>query len=124
MWITSLVPDAKKVCQIAEGGRNRWKIENEGFNNQKNNGYALGHLFSRTSPDGYKNYYQCLQIAHTINQLTEHNQTITDLLNSDKKITIKYLWKLLISLLLMQGLETEESSKRCQIRLRRGKLQM
>lgn len=127
VWITSLAPDAKKVYQIAEGGRSRWKIENEGFNIQKNKGYALGHLFSRTSSTGYKNYYQCLQIAHIINQLTEHSQTVTGLLNSDKKITIKYLWKLLNALLLMQLIETEESAestKRCQIRLRTRKRQM
>lgn len=127
VWITSLAPDTRTVCQIAEGGRKRWKIENEGFNIQKNNGYALGHLFSRTSATGYKNYYQCLQIAHIINQLTEHSQTITELLDSDKKITIKHMWKVLISLLLMQPVETEEddeSQKRCQIRLRTRKRQM
>lgn len=127
VWITSLAPDAGTVCPIAEGGRNRWKIENEGFNTQKNNGYALGHLFSRTSSTGYKNYYQCLQIAHIINQLTEHSQTVTDLLDSDKKITIKHLWKVLNSLLLMQVVATEESAesaRRCQIRLRKRKRQV
>lgn len=126
VWITSLVPDAKNVRQIAEGGRKRWKIENEGFNIQKNNGYALGHLFSRTSSTGYKNYYQCLQIAHIINQLTEHSEAVTDLLDSDRKITIKHLWKVLNALLLMQHVETEESAesgKRCQIRLRKRKCQ-
>jgi len=124
VWLTSLAPDSSNVYQIAEGGRMRWKIENEGFNTQKNNGYALGHLFSRASSTGYKNYYQCLQIAHIINQLTEHSQRVTDLLDSDKKITIKYLWKLLNALLLMQPVENEESSesqKRCQIRLRKRK---
>jgi len=127
VWLTSLPPDSGNVHKIAEGGRMRWKIENEGFNTQKNNGYALGHLFSRTSSTGYKNYYQSLQMAHIINQLTEHSQTVTDLLDSDKKITIKYLWKLLNALLLMQPVENEESSesqKRCQIRLRKRKRQL
>jgi len=126
VWLTSLAPDNDNAHQIAEGGRMRWKIENEGFNTQKNNGYALGHLFNRTSSAGYKNYYQCLQIAHIINQLIEHSQTVTELLDSDKKITIKYLWKLLNALLLMQGIITEEgaeSGKRCQIRLRKRKRQ-
>lgn len=125
VWLTSLIPDGKTAHQIAEAGRERWKIENEGFNTQKNNGYALGHLFSRTSSTSYKNYYQCLQVAHIINQLTEHSQTVTDLLLSDKKITIKYLWKLLNALMLMKLIENEESTdsqKRCQIRLRKRKL--
>ena len=47
----------------------RWKIENEGFNNQKNGGYNLQHKFSRTSFNASKNYYQLLQIADIINQL-------------------------------------------------------
>lgn len=122
VWLTSLPPNTINIHQIAEGGRMRWKIENEGFNIQKNNGYALGHLFSRASSISYKNYYQCLQIAHIINQLTEHSQTVTELLDSDKKITLKHLWKLLNALLLMQLIETEEGSqnqKRCQIRLRK-----
>ena len=122
VWLTSLLPDTSNIHQIAEGARMRWRIENEGFNTQKNNGYALGHLFSRASSTSYKNYYQCLQIAHIINQLTEHSQTVTELLDSDKKSTLKYLWKLLNALLLMQLIETEgstKSGKRCQIRLRK-----
>lgn len=122
VWITSLAPDIQTVCLITDGARCRWKIENEGFNAQKNNGYALGHQFSRTSSTGYKNYYQCLQIAHIINQLMEHSQVITELLNGDKKLTVKHLWKLLGALLIMQEIEMHEaaskSPKRCQIRLR------
>lgn len=128
VWLTSIAPDSKSVWQIAEGGRNRWKIENEGFNTQKNNGYALGHLFSRASSLGYKNYYQCLQIAHIINQLTEHSQLVTELLGTDNKITIKHLWKMLSALMLMQEILdpeiTAEGTARCQIRLRRRKRQM
>lgn len=127
VWLTSMAPDSKTVCQIAEGGRNRWKIENEGFNTQKNNGYALGHLFSRASSTGYKNYYQCLQIAHIINQLAEHSQAVTELLAADNKTTIKYLWKMLSALMLMQEILdpqiTENTTTRCQIRLRTRKRQ-
>lgn len=126
VWLTSLPPDNESVHKIAEGGRLRWSIENEGFNVQKNNGYALGHLFSRNSFTSYKNYYQCLQVAHTINQITEHSQTVSDMLDGDKTLTIKHLWKLLNSCLLLLPIEKEESSnssKRCQIRLRKRKRQ-
>jgi len=94
-------------------------------NTQKNNGYALGHLFSRASSTSYKNWYQCLQIAHIINQLTEHSQAVTNLLNNDNKLTIKHLWKLLNAMLIMQLIENEPSGKadkRCQIRLRKRKV--
>ncbi len=56
--------------QISTAGRLRWKIENEGFNTQKNGGYNLKHKYSRTSFVATQNYYQCLQIAHIINQLS------------------------------------------------------
>jgi len=43
-------------------------MENQGFNAQKNQGYGLLHKFSRVSPVATCNYYQCLQIAHMIDQ--------------------------------------------------------
>jgi hypothetical protein len=58
------------VHQVSQAGRLRWKIENEGFNSQKNNGYNAGHKFSRTNFNAVKNYYQLMQIADIINQLT------------------------------------------------------
>ena len=60
--------DKEKVKNLAKAGRQRWKIENEGFNTQKNGGYNLEHKFSRKSFTACLNYYQCLQIAHLINQ--------------------------------------------------------
>ena len=53
-----------------EGGRLRWKIENEGFNVQKNGGYELEHAYTR-NPISSKVFYYLLQIAHIIAQLTE-----------------------------------------------------
>ncbi len=52
------------------GGRCRWKIENEGFNIQKNGGFNLGHAYS-TGQWQIKNFYVLLQIAHMILQLME-----------------------------------------------------
>src|SRR5207237_6860775 len=38
-WVTRLPVSARTVEEIAQkGGRYRWKIENEGFNRQKNSG--------------------------------------------------------------------------------------
>jgi len=35
------------VREIAQNaGRDRWKIENQGFNSQKHGGFALEHLYS------------------------------------------------------------------------------
>jgi len=68
--VTDISLNEDNVHQISQAGRLRWKIENEGFNNQKNNGYNAGHKFSRTNFNAVKNYYQLMQIADIINQLT------------------------------------------------------
>lgn len=68
--ITNLPVSHQNVWQISQQGRLRWNIENQGFNEQKNHGYNLSHKYSRTHLGAMKNYYQLMQIAHMINQLT------------------------------------------------------
>ena len=68
--ITDIPLSGANVHDLSQAGRLRWKIENEGFNAQKNNGYNAGHKFSRTSFNATKNYYQLMQIADAVNQLT------------------------------------------------------
>lgn len=71
-WLTDLPVTARNVVQLANhGGRKRWTIENEGFNNQKNQGYELEHAYSENN-NAIKNYYFILQIAHTLLQLLIH----------------------------------------------------
>lgn len=70
-WITDFVLGAHTVAAIAErGGRARSKIENEGFNVQKNSGLNLEHPYSMDL-EKLKAYYYLLQIAHMILQLLE-----------------------------------------------------
>ena len=44
-WITSHKLTAKTIEEVADAGRARWKVENEGFNVLKNQGYKLEHNF-------------------------------------------------------------------------------
>lgn len=97
VYVSSFEINKNKVAQISQGGRLRWKIENEGFNQQKNGGYNLKHLFSEVSLNASKNYYQSLQIAHMINQLLELGQKLKSYLK--KKITIKHIWTELLAFL-------------------------
>jgi hypothetical protein len=70
-WITNFNVKTNNVITLAnKGGRLRWKIENEGFNVQKNGGYALEHAFTQ-NPTASKVFYYLLQVAHTIFQLVE-----------------------------------------------------
>lgn len=64
---------------------NSQKIENEGFYIQKIHGYNLGHKFSRIRFLAMQIYYQCLHVAHMINQLTKLGSTIAAILNANKK---------------------------------------
>lgn len=71
-WITNFNVTINRVIPLAnQGGRLRWKIENEGFNVQKNGGYALEHVYSQDATAG-KIFYLLLQIAHLLAQLIEH----------------------------------------------------
>ena len=59
------------VEEIAQqGGRSRWKVENEGFNRQKNSGLNREHVYS-IDPENWKSYYLLLQIAFLLVQLLE-----------------------------------------------------
>ena len=51
--------------------RKRWKIENEGFNIQKNGTFDIGHLYSKNAT-AIKVHYLMIQIAHIIRQLVEN----------------------------------------------------
>jgi len=75
-WITNCKVAAKNVDTLAnDGGRIRWKIENEGFNIQKNGGYGLEHAFSN-DPKAAKVFYFLLQIAHMLSQLIERGSLL------------------------------------------------
>ena len=67
-WITNLEINKRNLEELIQAGRWRWKIENEGFNNQKNGLYRIKHLNSRNS-NAMKNHYLITQIADILMQL-------------------------------------------------------
>ena len=91
-YVTNFEADKDNLRAIACAGRLRWKIENEGFNTQKNGEYNLEHKYCRKSYNGLKNYYTLLQMAHAINQLIEKGKCITEILKLHPKETIRNLW--------------------------------
>ena len=98
-YISNVNQTLQNLVETADRGRLRWKIENEGFNTQKNQGYALEHKYSRVSYTALQNYYQILQIAHMINQLVEQSKQVVELMKQHSKQTIVDLWKKLIAYL-------------------------
>ena len=68
-WVTNCHVSCKNVTTLSnDGGRIRWKIENEGFNVQKKGGYELEHAYTN-NPNSAKVFYLLLQIAHLLAQL-------------------------------------------------------
>ena len=67
-WLTSLKVTKQTVQEIARAGRMRWKIENEGFNEQKN-GYEMEHFCNCNDFNVMYCLYLILQIAHMFMQL-------------------------------------------------------
>ena len=68
-WITNCRVSCNNVASLSnDGGRIRWKIENEGFNVQKRGGYGLKHAYTNHH-NSIKVFYFLLQIAHMIAQL-------------------------------------------------------
>jgi len=68
-WVTNCRVSCKNVITLSnDGGRMRWKIENEGFNVQKTGGYELEHAYTN-DPNSVKVFYLLLQIAHLLAQL-------------------------------------------------------
>lgn len=92
-WLASFPLGAGNVAEAAnQGGRQRWRIENEGFWTQKHGGFALEHLYSNDL-NAQKNYYLLLQIAHFLLQLLKHGRL--GKVFRERIKTLKYLFCLL-----------------------------
>jgi hypothetical protein len=76
-WVTNCNVSYKNVTTLSnDGGRMRWKIENEGFNVQKKGGYELEHAYTN-HPNSAKVFYFLLQIAHLLAQLLSKANLLT-----------------------------------------------
>ena len=83
-WLTDLEVTARTVAEVATvGGRQRWGIENQGFNVQKNSGLNLEHAYSEGAH--WAVYYYLLQIAHLLLQLLEKGSLLRRLAQEQGK---------------------------------------
>jgi hypothetical protein len=83
-WLTSLNVTHETVVAVAtEGGRQRWCIENQGFNVQKNSGLNMEHAYSEG--EHWSVYYFLLQIAHILLQLLEKGSLLLKLAQEQGK---------------------------------------
>ena len=93
VFMTSIKITPDNYEELIKAGRMRWKIENEGFNTQKNLGYELHHKMNRNNINAIKNYYSCLQIAHLFDQLLN----LATNSNAYCWTTVKKMWEYFMS---------------------------
>ena len=110
MWITSLKITEGNKEEIVHYGRQRWKIENEGFNIQKNGTFDIGHIYSKNY-NAMKAHYFFIQFAHTIRQLLEKGlKYIAEIKMSIKEVSAA------ITQTLTQNLTNLTEHKKIQLR--------
>jgi len=103
-YLTSIPQTDKTIVECIEAARNRWKIE-DSFNEQKNRDFQMQHFFSRSSFTAFCNWYQALQLAHTIFQIAVRTVEFSQLLKQHSKQTIKHLWKNLHTVICSQDID-------------------
>ena len=74
-YITDLKVNNLNIEDIVAMGRSRWKIENEGFNEQKNGTFCITHLCSRNE-NALRIHYYFIQFAHILRQLLEYGSIL------------------------------------------------
>jgi hypothetical protein len=75
-WITDIEVTKENVKRLVRAARARWKIENEGFNTLKNQGYHLEHNFGHGSNHLSGTFFLLNLLAFFVHQILE----LTDLL--------------------------------------------
>ena len=91
LFITNIRVTKRNAMILLTIGRSRWKIENEGFNNQKNIRYYIEHVNSHNY-NAMKNHYLLTQIADILVQLFENGLSIFRLVKKTaKEISSKLL---------------------------------
>lgn len=100
-YMTDLPISNKNIKESITLGRRRWKIENEGFNIQKNGTFDIGHLYSKNQT-AIKVHYLMIQIAHIIRQLLEKgSKALKELKLKIKEISQILKYELISTLLII-----------------------
>ncbi len=115
VFITNVTITRGNADKIVYFGRSRWKIENEGFNNQKTKKYSIEHANS-LNYNAMKNHYLITQLADILRQLYEKGvDKIRDLKKSIKEISSSLLESFRTHLL-TNAEDILNTEKRIQIR--------
>ena len=106
VYMTDLAISNKNIEETIKIGRRRWKIENEGFNVQKNGTFNISHLYSKNSIS-IKVHYLMIQIAHIIRQMLEKGSKEIKELNIKIKEISQHMKTALISTIINLTVHTK-----------------
>ena len=96
-YITSLQVTEKNKEDLITLGRNRWKIENKGFKEQKSNDlFNITHIYIKDAV-GTQNTYLLIQITHTFINLLNYGHYLISELRLTKKEVMTYIKKVITS---------------------------
>ena len=70
VWATNLDVTEITAAEITRAARSRWKIENEGFNALKNQGYVLSHSWGHVNGKSF-NAYLLTMLGFYIHQILD-----------------------------------------------------
>ena len=74
-FVTSLKINSKNKSYIVVLGRNRWKIENKGFKEQKSDILNINHIYTKRC-NGTKNLYLIIKFSHTLLNLLNYGDIL------------------------------------------------
>lgn len=84
-FVTDIKITDKNIVKVGYYGRQRWKIENKGFNDQKNHGYGMKHAFSYDE-NAIKGHYLLMLVSQLLMQLLEHYEKVKGRFESIRKL--------------------------------------
>jgi len=90
-WVTDFTLSENNVERLTKAARSRWKIENECFNNLKNQGYHLEHNFGHGAKHLAFNIYLLTLLAFLFHQVFELTDDLY--IAARKKWPLRMLWE-------------------------------
>jgi hypothetical protein len=96
-WITDIAITDGNVHQIMQGGRARWRIENETFNTLKNQGYHFEHNYGHGNKNLSTVFAMLMMLGFMVDQVQEMSDGAFQKA-LEKRIRKKYFWEWLRSL--------------------------
>ncbi len=91
-WVTNIKITKDNIHQLMQGGRTRWKIENETFNALKNMGYQFEHNFGHGKKNLSVIFMMLAMLAFLIDQVQEQSDALFQAALK-KEGGKKYLWE-------------------------------